>query len=553
VTFYLKYRPQTINELDLKGVREQLSVMLGSGKLPHAFLFSGPRGLGKTSAARILAKAVNCLQFTAGRKKKLETGDRGLAAKDSGSRKLVAGSFYEPCNKCDVCKSITSGTAMDLIEIDAASNRGIDDIRALREKIKSSPVSLAKKVYVIDEVHMLTKEAFNALLKTLEEPPEHALFILATTEPQKLPETIISRCTHIKFRKATNEELVRSLKRIVKGEKLKVGKGVLVGIAKKADGSFRDATKILEQLSFLGKKITKKQVKDLKADKSKGVFSEALTKRDAEQALQLVKALSEEGIDWKDFLMDFLEDLRAAILAHFSIVKSEIEGFSLEELKELVRLFSRAAVELKSALVPELPIELAIIEYCDSDREKKNHKSQITNHKSPDKLVPSHQPPAENKKSIKRDNNRAIKQSSNNTNKGSKTPNPTIDLSEVEKKWNDVLKHVKPQNHSIEALLRSCKPKNVRGRSVIVEVFYAFHKGRLETEKCRVIVEKALQKVLNNKELRVSYILGQTGSQPSPRLRPAGRQPAASPQQRKNIDKSDEELEKNVEEVFGSS
>jgi len=498
--------------------------MLSSGKLPHAFLFSGPRGLGKTSAARILAKAVNCLQFTATSyqlpatsKKKLETGDRKLAAKKTGDWGLGTGSPYEPCNKCDACRSITSGTAMDLIEIDAASNRGIDDIRALREKIKSSPVALAKKVYVIDEVHMLTKEAFNALLKTLEEPPEHALFILATTEPQKLPETIISRCTHIKFRKATNKELVRSLKRIVKGEKLKVEKGVLAEIAKKADGSFRDAAKILEQLSFLGKKITKKQVKDLKAEKSKNAFLKSLKERNAEQALQLIKALSEEGIDWKDFLIDFLESLREAILAHFSIVKSEIEGFSLEELKELVRLFSRAAVELKSALVPELPIELAVIEYCDSDndREKKNHKSQT--------FVPSSSRGITSHKSDKPTTN---------------NQQSTINLSKVEKAWNKILAIVKPQNHSVEALLRSCRPKEIRGRSVIVEVFYAFHKGRLETEKCRVIVEKSLQRVLNNKDLRVSYVLRQVSSQ----------SPAASPQQ-----ETDGELVKNVEEVFGSS
>src|SRR6266480_4765989 len=209
MVFYRKYRPQCIDDLDSSTVRETLHAVLQKN-IPHAFLFTGPKGLGKTSTARIIAKVVNC-----------EKRKKGL---------------IEPCNECDQCVAITSGTNVDILEIDAASNRGIDEIRELKEKIRLAPVSAQKKVYIIDEVHMLTTEAFNALLKTLEEPPEHAMFILCTTEQAKVPETIVSRCFHIAFKKATDEELVRSFKRIVSGEKLKADDEALMAIARMADG-----------------------------------------------------------------------------------------------------------------------------------------------------------------------------------------------------------------------------------------------------------------------------------------------------------------------------
>src|SRR3989344_4001249 len=231
MTYYLKYRPQTIASLDLASVRKELGAILTSGRFAHAYLFSGPRGTGKTSAARILAKVVNC-------KRNEKTG------------KTKRTGLSEPCNTCISCRAITQGNALDLIEIDAASNRGIDDIRELRERIRLAPTQSRYKVYIIDEVHMLTTEAFNALLKTLEEPPEHALFILATTAPEKLPGTVISRCTQFAFPKASVKELVLSLSKAVKGEKLRIDPTALEMIAQAVDGSFRDGMKVLEQLSL---------------------------------------------------------------------------------------------------------------------------------------------------------------------------------------------------------------------------------------------------------------------------------------------------------------
>jgi DNA polymerase-3 subunit gamma/tau len=189
MNLYLKYRPKTIDELDLVGVRKILTDIVKANKVAHAYLLTGPRGSGKTSTARVLARMVNC---------------------EKNGEKLG-----EPCNKCSACQSILNSSAVDVIEIDAASNRGIDDIRELKEKIRLSPAILPKKVYIIDEVHMLTSEAFNALLKTLEEPPSHSLFILCTTEAHKVPETIVSRCAAIQFTKATSSEMLRSFKRVI--------------------------------------------------------------------------------------------------------------------------------------------------------------------------------------------------------------------------------------------------------------------------------------------------------------------------------------------------
>jgi len=230
MVLYRKYRPQKIAELDIENVREKFVHILSSGRIPHAFLFSGPKGTGKTSAARIVAKVINC--------------ELRIKNQESSTKNI------EPCNKCESCVSITEGRNLDVLEIDAASNRGIDEIRELKEKIKLSPVSARFKVYIIDEVHMLTTEAFNALLKTLEEPPAHAIFILATTEMEKLLPTIVSRCARVDFAKATNEEIAHSLERVIKGEKLKIADAdkFVSLIAGSSEGSFRDALGELQKV-----------------------------------------------------------------------------------------------------------------------------------------------------------------------------------------------------------------------------------------------------------------------------------------------------------------
>src|SRR3989344_864463 len=228
---YRKYRPQDFGEIvGQKSVVEVLRASILKNRIAHAYLFSGPAGTGKTTVARIFARAANCLE-------------------DSPEKR--------PCNKCEICKEFFSGVGLDLIEIDAASSRGVDEIRSLREGIRSLPFRAKYKVYIIDEVHMLTKEAFNALLKTLEEPPAHVIFILATTELEKVLDTIISRTQHFEFRKIAIPDIVRELKKIATAEKITIDDDALKLIAFFAEGSLRDAENILFQMAGLGQKSVK--------------------------------------------------------------------------------------------------------------------------------------------------------------------------------------------------------------------------------------------------------------------------------------------------------
>lgn len=417
-----------------------------SGRIPHAFLFSGPKGLGKTSAARIIAKAVNCV------------------GKIKDQRSKIKDLRIEPCNKCDICQSITKGNALDLIEIDAASNRGIDDIRELREKIKLSPSKAQKKVYVIDEVHMLTPEAFNALLKTLEEPPEHALFILCTTEPNKLPETIISRCQEFNFKIANSDELDRSLARIEKGEKLNLELGVKEEISRYSGGSFREAAKSLEMLTALyGGKISLVQTKEFFGREiiTLGDFFAYLSQKNAPKVLHWLETAMKKGIDLKILITEILEHLRKMVLKKYNVIKEEINdyGFTVNDLKKLISLFDEAVRQLKGAVVPQLPLELAVVEYC------------------------SYSDPGQA---------RTIKS----------------ETDDVLTKWPEILKQVKSYNHSIEALLKSAQPKEIKNGIFIIEVFYPFHKGKLETANCLKIVQETLVKIFNQ-PLKVKYILKQ--------------------------------------------
>lgn len=317
MTLYLKYRPQTIDEIDIASVRATLLNTIKSGNIPHAFLFVGPKGIGKTSAARILAKAINC-----------------EAKKDSR---------VKPCGVCEQCKSITSGNNIDVIEMDAASNRGIDDVRALRDIVKLAPARAKAKVYIIDEAHMLTTEASNALLKTLEEPPSHVYFILATTNPEKLIDTIKSRTTFIQFTKATADEITRSLQRVIIGEKIKIDNESLEKIAKISKGSFRDAVKALEQYSTDKSFLTSTQ------DIDTVDLVNYLIKKDLDKSIVLIKKSNN------------IENLTDEIInnLHEKLVKEKAY-----ELIPLIELILASNEMVKYSPIEELPLQIAIIKWC---------------------------------------------------------------------------------------------------------------------------------------------------------------------------------------------
>jgi len=321
MTFYLKYRPQTIEELDMQSVRESLTNIVKSGNIPHAFLFAGPKGTGKTSVARILAKIINCE------------------------------SKNPPCNKCEQCLSITNGNNIDIIEMDAASNRGIDDIRALKDTIRLTPSKAKAKIYILDEAHMLTIEASNALLKTLEEPPSHVYFILATTNPEKLIETVKSRTVLISFTKATPEETKRSLARIIKKEELKIKNEELNEIIKMSKGSFRDAVKLLEQFSkdsnFL-KSIKLFDVQD---------FLEVLLAKNLKEAIIKIENALRSGCTIVNTTEEILEKLQSKLI--------ETEDRNLVTLIEYIL---EAQEFNKVTPIEELPLEVAIVKWCKLDK-----------------------------------------------------------------------------------------------------------------------------------------------------------------------------------------
>jgi len=449
---YLKYRPKNLDELDLTEARESLIKIAKSGKVPHAFLFSGPKGTGKTSAARIIAKIVNCEK----RKK----------------------NSINPCTKCDSCKSIEMGSNLDVIEMDAASNRGIDDVRALREAVKLSPSRSEKKIYIIDEAHMLTTEASNALLKTLEEPPEHVIFILATTNPEKLITTVRSRVTNIIFSKASTEEVLRCLARVIKGERLKTEKEALEIIAKSADGSFRDAIKVIEQLVTEGAKFTGKEVEKLIYGGGIGAINklfEYLEARDKTSAVKEVERNIKGGLSIETYIQSLLESLQVSLLAKVGVGEDNLEKFSQKEIISLIRGLGEANSKIRDALIEQLPLEIAVIEWIEKN-------------------------PSEGKKPAGEERKLDPKKgkSSKTTNGSKKDIDPVKTSGKFleESAWQKILAGVKPKNTSTEALLRAAKPLDFDGKNLTIGVFYSFHKERLENGIHRQILEETIESVI---------------------------------------------------------
>lgn len=357
MVFYRKYRPQKFaSVVGQEHIKKTLINSLTQGNFSHCYLFAGPRGSGKTTMARIFAKALNC------------TG-----------RKLKKDSF-EPCNKCSSCQDINNGKSLDIIEIDAASNRGIDEIRELREKIRFAPTSSHYKIYIIDEVHMLTKEAFNALLKTLEEPPKHAIFVMATTEPHKVLPTILSRVQRFDFHKATIEEISYLVKKVAKLENLKIGDEVIKLLAQLSFGAYRDALSLLDQISSLKQRNVvsledAQEVLGLAQEKSVFDFIEKLSQKDRQGLLDLVNKLYFQGVDLENFTNSLIDILRKIALFKMgqdqtfdltheqqAQVKTEAENFTEEELMAMIAKFVGSLAQLKNSNIPTLPLEMLIFE-----------------------------------------------------------------------------------------------------------------------------------------------------------------------------------------------
>ncbi|XID92108.1 DNA polymerase III subunit gamma/tau [Paenibacillaceae bacterium WGS1546] len=363
LALYRAWRPQTFTDMvGQQHIVQTLQNAIRENRLSHAYLFSGPRGTGKTSAAKILAKAVNC--------------ERGPSP--------------EPCNECSACKRITDGAVMDVVEIDAASNRGVEEIRDIRDKVKYSPTEVRRKVYIIDEVHMLTTEAFNALLKTLEEPPGHVMFVLATTEPHKLPPTIVSRCQRFDFRRVPLEEQTGLMREICAEERIEAEEEALRYIARLSDGGMRDALSLLDQISsFSGGKVGLADAVEATGGLPSEQFARlaaAIRENDAASVLAEIDGMMKAGKSADkclEQLMHYFRDLLLAQLApsvgdssarvaNPADLKEMAGGFSRERLFDIIDLLNRYQSEMKYAAHPQTMFEIALLKLCSGNSGTEN-------------------------------------------------------------------------------------------------------------------------------------------------------------------------------------
>ena len=472
MSFYRIYRPQIIHDIDNVSVQEALLRLLEKpvADLPHAYLFHGLRGGGKTTSARLIAKIFNCTKPT----------PKG------------------PCGTCEQCTSIAAGNNLDVMEIDAASNRGIDEIRQLRDGINLMPSSAKFKIYIIDEVHMLTTEAFNALLKTLEEPPAHAVFVLATTDPQKVPVTIKSRCVSISFTKASVTELTKALGRIVKKEKIDIDEAGLTLIAQNADGSFRDAVKALEQVSFHKGTVTQDVIRSVLSMSEENVrkeFIQFLLESDLRKSMAMIEKLLVEGKDLRTFLVESLKDLETSLM---SDIREGKPSQQQPRVTHIIEVLSHAYGNMRNVPIPQLPLELAIVELCGPAMQAASNDQHVS---VPQKSSsPVYEVPVA-PVSVPTAHVMPTAQIDTPQDSGSLT------LEYLTQHWADVIAELKPYNHSVAGVMRSTRPVSVSHGIVRIEAFYTFHKEKLSEGKTRDIIATVLKKLFGE-NVRIEIVLG---------------------------------------------
>lgn len=483
--FALKWRPKDFDQIiGQPHIVSTLKNAIQKNRLAHAYLFSGPRGVGKTSTARILAKALNCKE----------------------------GPTLSPCQKCAPCLEISQGRSLDVIEIDGASNRGIDEIRTLRENVKFSPVQGKFKIYIIDEVHMLTTEAFNALLKTLEEPPEFVKFIFATTQPHKVISTILSRCQRLDFRRIGLMEIVGQLEQIVNSEGIGVDKEVLLAIAKSSDGSLRDAESVLDQLvSFSKGKVSLKDVISvlgLVEQETLFKITDKIIQKDHKGALELFNNLIDSGKDIGVFLSNLIEHFRNLMIAKVTSGDAKLidlpvdicqklleqsSAFSLEEIFSTFNILVNTQEVSKRLESMRIPLEISLVKLA---YDKKGSGNPVLALKPPEKIE---QVPLKEKVTPV-----VLKEEA-----------PCdISLESVKNSWQNIVNNLARVKMSVSTYLNEGEPVKMQGNTIVVAFpkNYSLHKESLERKENKGIIEKSISGLFNS-DLRVNFILSHEAKQ----------------------------------------
>ncbi|MBF8266649.1 MAG: polymerase subunit gamma and tau [Dehalococcoidia bacterium] len=504
---YRKWRPQTLAEVvGQDHVTRTLKQAVLQGRIAHAYLFCGPRGTGKTSTARILAKAVNCLKPSEG----------------------------EPCNQCPPCKAANEGRSLDLVEIDAASHRGIEEMRSLREKVHFVPAESRYKVYIVDEVHMMTPDAFNAFLKTLEEPPPHAIFVLATTEAHKVLPTIISRCQRFDFHRISHQHIETRLARICQGEGIKAEPQALNAIARSATGSLRDAENLLEQLVVsYDSDITLSRVRELLGlgdDELALELARHILKGETREGLKTINAVADQGLDLRRFHRQVVDHLRGALLLKagagdalehtpetVEAMKATADSSTLAHILKAVRLFGQATPRQDGS--PTLPLELALLD-CTLEAEPVHQSAPtaaVTNSRTearppvrrPDNIgmpqrartdTPPRKQPVSPRAEAPTPPAPARETASPGRSPQPEQESPGKGLPEAQ--WNAIrlaLKRFKPQKLNIGSLLLDCGAPYVEGESLVLVFKTRANmermQGEMENPETRRFLQETVQRV----------------------------------------------------------